>query len=82
MEKINVICEFYNDYDQHGGYFTMVTCKSKEELEQEGWVFGRTVPYKQCQSWYTFNPIEPEVLYEFEDQDNFEALTKIIEDKK
>lgn len=38
---MTLILEYYNDYDQHGGYFVGVFDKTIEELKKEGYVFGR-----------------------------------------
>lgn len=38
---MTAILEYYNDYNQHGGYFLGVFDKTVSELEEDGWVFGR-----------------------------------------
>lgn len=38
---MTVVLEYYNDYNRHGGYFLGVFDKSIQELEEDGWIFGR-----------------------------------------
>lgn len=71
---MTLICEFYNDYDQHGGYFYMISNKTIKELEADGYKFGRheSLPY----SWLEAYEVEIDTAYIFDE------YYKLIKDKQ
>lgn len=58
---MTVVLEYYNDYNQHGGYFLGVFDKNIQELEEDGWIFGRQ-DYEY--SWKEAVEIEPNKIYD------------------